>query len=213
MTYQVPKILNFAIISPFSTLLFQNSILFLFTSYTEKAQQLKDQLTYVMYAHIAFWVVLIIFLNTLDGILELIAPLILWWGINQNSYWNMLIYMILNVFSGIMKLVGLIQVWSDVGFADSFVYMPLEMILVLFLLWFYITSVVVTYMAYKEFKACAVPYDQNDQEMGSIGGGYGGYQPPQINQQPQVNNVRPTGPAQGSYSAFRGSGVRVGGNS
>lgn len=118
-----------------------------------------------MYAHIVVWVLLTIFYDVLSGLLELIGPLILYWGIHQNSYCQLLIYMIWNGIGVITKMIFLINFWSTIGFADSYSNFPIPMIVVTLWVWFYVTSIVVTYLAYKEFKAWAVPYAQYaDQE-------------------------------------------------
>ena len=111
-----------------------------------------------------------------------------------------------------MKFILLINIWSIFGFADSFIEVPLLNIITLLIISFYITANIFTFMAYKEYKACAEPaedYEAN-QELGAFGGGAaGGYQPPN-NFQPQVNNVRESG--NNNFSAFHGQGVRLGGS-
>lgn len=131
--------------------------------------------------------------------------------------------MILNGFSCVMKIVYIIQIFSEYGIGGAFSVAPIGMIVLLGLVTFYIISVYITYQAYAEFKACSTPFQPNadneaNQELASYGGGggryygggIGGYQPPAPNQ-PQANNVRDTS-RPSNHQAFRGQGVRLGGD-
>ncbi|CAI2380959.1 unnamed protein product [Moneuplotes crassus] len=185
---------------------------------SEKGIKLKEVLRSLMYIHIAISFVMMIFLGLLDGIFELIAPAILYCGINQNNYCSILIYFILNTMGIVFKFSYLVQIWNMFGFADSFQIVPATNIILLLIIAFYLTADIFTLQAYQEFKACAEPHHvgegrdyEANQELssfgGRVGGGpIGGYQPPQ----PQTNNVRqPAGNS--NFHAFRGQGVRLGG--
>ena len=188
----------------------------------EKGKQLQEALKYVMYTHIGVAILLMFVYSTFDGIIELISPAILYWGIYQKNYWSLLIYFILDIFNAITKLFLLISLWSNYGFADSFNSGPIFNIAILLVISFYITASIITFISYKEFKAWAEPHPLNNddyeanQELSSVGGPQrfggvaGGYQPPQ----PQLNNIRNTGNTGNSNSnfhAFSGQGVRLGG--
>lgn len=118
-----------------------------------------------------------------------------------------------------MKFVLLVNLWSTYGFADSFYYFPSTNVVTLLLISFYITSIIFTFIAYKEFKSCAEPIgfggdNEANQELGSLnnranGGAIGGYQPSQ-NVAAQVHNIRNVA-RNSNFSAFRGQGVRLGG--
>ena len=178
--------------------------------YLENGKELQEQLWYILYAHLAIWALLLLFVGTFDGIFEWFAPLILWWGISQKAYCNLLIYLIVNSIGIVTRSITIITLWANFGISESFSSAPMLNITILLLIAFYITSVIFTYMGYKEFKAWAEPYN----------GGYGGDNEsqqqlvPLVGNQRQANNVRNVNASAPSVPsrAFHGQGVRLGGD-
>ena len=126
-------------------------------------------LWYIFYAHIVLSFLLMFSYKVIEGIFELIAPAILYWGITQTSYWQLLIYIIINGMSFIFKGLNLYTIFSNIGVSESFSLFPLTMLTLVLLEVFYIASGIFTYFAYKEFNAWAVPFndgDDNEAEMG-----------------------------------------------
>ncbi|CAI2377621.1 unnamed protein product [Moneuplotes crassus] len=193
------------------------------------AKMYRNLLWVVLLAHLGLAIAFIVVAGT-RGIFELIAVMVLFCANSQANFCCMVMY-ILRLLLGLLQMfsfAGLILQNSDIDAKKG------EFIIACLFVAFYIIALVISFYAYREYKAITMGEAGVMGAMG--GGGFGSVNPNQSDARenpgnegdyqripqnqanqaqpaPQPNNVRDvSGNNNNNYNAFQGRGVRLGGD-